>query len=166
MGEFIDTVRAAGSPTQQLKLLNSFRPAELALSGASEEQWDAAVYATLDRAALLKRLLRGRSSSAAGSGSADSTPRSSTNGGGTPSGAPAFDGPVAALLPGDCLGALMLEATRQQLAQAGAAVGADGPQLLHFALESRHTECLLSERARKATAVVLLDAIRALLPRL
>jgi hypothetical protein len=58
-GEFIDHVRTAGSPTQQLKLLNNYRPAELALTGASDEQWDAAVYTTLDRATLLKRLLRG-----------------------------------------------------------------------------------------------------------
>lgn len=172
MGEFIDTVRAAGSPTQQLKLLNSFRPAELALSGASEEQWDAAVYATLDRAALLKRLLRGQGGSsaapgrAAGFGSADSTPRSSADSGGSPGGTPTFDGPVAALLPGDRLGALMLEATRQQLALPGAAASRVGAQPLHFALGSRHTECLLDERARKATAVLLMDAIRALLSHL
>lgn len=166
MGEFIDTVRAAGGPAQQLKLLNSWRPAELALAGASGEQWDAAVYAALDRATLLKRLLRG-AGRGAGFGSAGSTPRSSDGSGGSPGGAaPAFAGPVAALLPRDRLGALMLEATRQALAQASAPSGAGSPQLLHFALESRHTECLLSERARKATAVLLLDAVRALLPRL
>lgn len=205
MGEFIDTVRTAGSPTQQLKLLNSYRPAELALTGASEEQWDAAVYTTLDRATLLKRLMRASGSAAStavgssssghggsgfGGGSADSSPRYSSSaagssgspwGGGNEAG-PAFSGPVAALLPRDRLGALMLEATQHHLAAqplpagspaAAAARGSamsgrvsSSSQVLHIPLDSRHTECLLSDRARKATSVLLMDAVRALLPRL
>lgn len=41
MGEFVDYMRGASSPPQQLKRLNHFRPA--AEAGVSEEQWDAAV---------------------------------------------------------------------------------------------------------------------------
>ena len=188
MGEFIDTVRAAGSPTQQFKLLNSYRPPELEAGGASQEQWEAAVYATLDRAALLKRLLSGGlggggAGSASGStggfggsgeASGGSSPassalsRSGSNGGtgGADGGSgPAFSGLVVALLPRDRLGALMLDATRQALrrpAPAGEGVAA----VVHVPLDTRHTECLLSEQGRKATAVLLADAVRAVLPRL
>ena len=69
---------------------------------------------------------------------------------------------MVALLPRDRLGALMLEATRQQLQRpAGEQQG-----VLHMPLDTRHTECLLSEQGRQATAVLLTDAVRAVLPRL
>lgn len=165
-------MRTAGSPTQQLRLLNRYRPAELAASGASEEQWDAAVYTTLDRATLIKRLLRAGSAGGEGAGfggaggSAASTPGSSASGSPAAQLAP-FTGPVAALLPRDRLGALMLDATRRALAAgSGGSTAAAGAELAHIPLDARHTECLLSDRGRQATAVQMVDAIRALLPRL
>lgn len=184
MGDFVDHVRAAGSPTAQLKLLNAYRPAELALSGASEEQWDAAVYTTLDRATLLKRLLRdgGGGGGDDGAGFASSTSGASSPAGSAPdagsstgagasisASAPAaaeqtFDGPVVALLPRDRLGTLMLETTRHKLGRPAAAAGDAGVQ--HVPLDTRHTECLLTEHGRQATAVLLTDAIRAVLQRL
>lgn len=179
MGEFIDHVRAAGSPTQQLKLLHAYRPPELGLGGASEEQWDAAVYTTLDRSTLLKRLLRGGDAGGGSAGlltgfpSGGSSPVASTasgsNGSAAGSSAPgdaaAFGGPVVALLPRDRLGALMLEATRQALRRP-AAPAPGQPEVAHVPLDTRHTECLLSEQGRRATAALLADAIRAVLPRL
>lgn len=163
MGDFIDHVRTAGTPTQQLRLLNAYRPAELALTGASEEQWDAAVYTTLDRATLLKRLLRDTAASeaASASGSPYSSSASSSSGGAAAA-APTFVGPVAALLPRDRLGAMMLDATRQHLRRPSTSASAGG--VLHVPLEARHTECLLSEQGQQATAVMLVDAVRALLP--
>lgn len=115
MGEFIDSLRAAGSPSQQLRLLNAYRPAELAAVGAGEEHWDAAVYSTLDRATLLKRLLRGAAYGGSAAGSGSSTPSSSSVASSSSGvgGMPAFGGPVAAVLPRDRLGAMMLEATRR-----------------------------------------------------
>ena len=168
-GEFIDHVRTAGSPTQQLKLLNTYRPAELALTGASDEQWDAAVYTTLDRATLLKRLLRGGHASSGsfggrGFGGSSASSPSGSSGPGSSAGvdAAAFSGPVVALLSRDRLGALMLEATQQHLQRpTGEQQG-----VLHMPLDTRHTECLLSEQGRQATAVLLTDAVRAVLPRL
>ena len=157
-------------------MLNSYRPAELAPTGASEEQWDAAVYATLDRATLLRRLLQGdgSGSTTASSGFGTAAPSalpggtSSTAGSGSSAGSAAaataeFGGPVAALLPRDRLGELMLEATQRRLRHAAAAAA---PQVLSVPLEARHTECFLSEQARQATAVRLTDTIRAVLPQL
>lgn len=156
MGEFIDHVRAAGSPTQQLKLLNRYRPASFAAgsggaggSPSSEEAWDAAVYATLDRASLLKRLLR----NAAGGDDTDGASSSS-------SAVAPLDGPVAALLPRDRLGSLLLDATRRCCSADAAAA------LLHLTLGARHTECLLTEAGRAETAEAVAEAVRALLQRL
>lgn len=167
MGEFIDHVRAAGSPTQQLKLLNVYRPAELGLGGASDEQWDAAVYTTLDRSTLLKRLLRGGDASGGGASGGSSPVASSAGGsaGDADCGSAAFGGPVVALLPRDRLGVLMLEATRQALRRP-AATAPGQAEVEHVPLDTRHTECLLSEQGRRATAALLADAIRAVLPRL
>ena len=178
MGEFIDHVRAAGSPTQQLKLLHAYRPPELGLGGASEEQWDAAVYTTLDRSTLLKRLLRGGDASGGSTGLPSGFPSGSSSpvasaasdgngsaGGRGPGDAAAFGGPVVALLPRDRLGALMLEATRRALRRP-AAPAPGQPEVVHVPLDTRHTECLLSEQGRLATAALLADAIRAVLPRL
>lgn len=194
MGEFIDTVRAAGSPTQQLKALNAYRPSELAGGGgASEEQWDAAVYTTLDRATLLKHLMRSNSSSGgaaaassgggsnsrgfggAGGSSGAGSPASSVGtatsvvgGGEAPASVSPFTGPVVALLPRDRVGVLMLEATRQALRRPAAAPGVIPGEhsVVHVPLETRHTECLLSEQGRAAAAVLLADAVRAVLLRL
>lgn len=132
MGEFVDVVRGAGSPAAQLKLLNSFRPPELA---DAEEAWDAAVYTTLDRAGLLKRLSRGPAA--------------------TPPGV--FDGPVATLLPEDRIGALFLAATTPHC---------DVDRVLSLGLTSRHTECLLTDRARRETAAAVVAALKSLLPQL
>lgn len=188
MGDFIDTVRAAGSPTQQFKLLNSYKPPELEAGGATQEQWEAAVYATLDRASLLKRLLASaRGGSAAGSASGSTAGfggSGAASGGSSPasgslsrtgsgagasgtngSSGQAFGGPVVALLPRDRLGALMLDSTRQALRRPAQA-GEGATAVVHVPLDTRHTECLLSERGRQATAVLLMDAVRAVLPRL
>ena len=164
MGEFIDSLRAAGSPSQQLRLLNAYRPAELAAVGAGEEHWDAAVYSTLDRATLLKRLLRGAAYGGSAAGSGSSTPSSSSVASSSSGvgGMPAFGGPVAAVLPRDRLGAMMLEATRRQLQRPGSDATPGG--VLHVPLEARHTECLLSEQGWQATAVALAEAVRAVLP--
>lgn len=53
IGEFVDFVQGAGSPTQQLKFITSFKPSD---PGIPVEAWEAAVYATLDRAASIKRM--------------------------------------------------------------------------------------------------------------
>jgi len=53
MGEFVDFVQGAGSPAQQLKFITSFKPSDPSISVST---WETAVYATLDRAASLKRM--------------------------------------------------------------------------------------------------------------
>lgn len=132
MGEFVDVVRSAGSPSAQLKLLNSFRPPELA---DAEEAWDAAVYTTLDRAGLLKRLVKG--------------PRARSPG--------VFRGPSATVLPHDRIGSLFLAATLPHLQR---------DALLELQIPSRHTECLLTDAARRDTTAAIVEAIKFLLPRL
>lgn len=136
IGEFVDFVRGAGSPSQQLKLLASFKPAEL---GVAPEAWDAAVYATLDRAAALKRLLRA-------SGDGEGAPRE------------VFDGPTALVVPRDRLGRSFVDASRPYLSAQG------GPVVVP--LEARHTETLLSPPARGAAAVGIASAVHTLLERL
>ncbi|KDD75072.1 hypothetical protein H632_c889p0 [Helicosporidium sp. ATCC 50920] len=87
IGEFVDAVRAAGAPSAQLRLLNAYRPPELR---GQEAAWDAAIYTTLDRAGLLKRLVRAQ----------------------LPQQPPTrFDGPAALLVPKDRLGELFRDAT-------------------------------------------------------
>lgn len=169
MGDFIDHVRAAGSPTQQLRLLNGYRPTDLLAGGASDEQWDAAVYATLDRAALLKRLLAANGGGGGSDASSGSSPTDSEASGGSAWGdGPVFAGPVVALLPRDRLGLLMLEATRRALRRPAPAPDTTPGEhaVVHVPLEARHTECLLTEQARSSTAALLADAVRAMLPRL
>jgi thioesterase domain-containing protein len=138
MGEFVDFVRGAGSPSQQLKQISSFKPVEL---GVPPEAWDAAVYATLDRAAALKRLLR----------------VSTAEGGLAPR--EAFTGPSAMVVPRDRLGRAFVEASRPHLAP-----GEDG--VVVVPLESRHTEALLSPGARAAASAGVASAVAALLERL
>lgn len=146
MGELVDFVRSATSPAQQLKLLNSFKPRDC----VSDEQWDAAVYTTLDRATALKRLMRG-----AHGGSGPSSSSSGAVAGG-------FTGPSALLAPSDRIGQQLLEASRRHLGD-GSAAAAD---MTVLGLEARHTECVLEERARQATALRVVDAVRLLLRRL
>jgi thioesterase domain-containing protein len=153
IGEFVDRVRGAGSPSAQLKLLAGFKPAG---AGVAPEAWDAAVYATLDRAAVLKRLARGSGGAvgagAGGAGGAGAAP-------GAPAAAPApvrFGGPAALVAPRDRLGAAFLTATR-------AALGPRGAALVHVPLEARHTECLLTPAARAAAAAGVAAAVEALL---
>jgi hypothetical protein len=61
---------------------------------------------------------------------------------------------VAALLPRDRLGGMMLDATSRQLRRG---------DVLHVPLGARHTECLLSPQGRQETAAALTDAVKALL---
>jgi thioesterase domain-containing protein len=140
MGEFVDFVRGAGSPSQQLKQISSFKPADL---GIPPEAWDAAVYATLDRAAALKRLLRVSTSGESGA----LAPKE------------AFTGPSAMVVPRDRLGRAFVEASRPYLA-----AGEDG--VLVVPLEARHTEALLSSGARAAAMEAVTSAVAALLERL
>jgi hypothetical protein len=135
IGEFVDFVRGAGSPTAQLKLISSFKPPDL---GVPAEAWDAAVYATLDRAAALKRLLRAR-------GEGEPKP---------------FDGPAVLVGPRDRLGRAFVEASARLLA------GGSADGVMHIPLESRHTETLLSQSSRAAAALGVTSAVQALLPRL
>lgn len=141
MGEFVDFVRGAGSPSQQLKQISSFKPVEL---GVPPEAWDAAVYATLDRAAALKRLLR-VSTSAVGD---DALAPKDT-----------FTGPSAMVVPRDRLGRAFVEASRPYLA-----AGEDG--VVVVPLEARHTEALLSPGARAAAVAGVASAVATLLERL
>jgi thioesterase domain-containing protein len=138
MGEFVDFVRGAGSPSQQLKQISSFKPAEL---GVPPEAWDAAVYATLDRTAALKRLLR------AGGGDGALAPKE------------AFTGPAAMVVPRDRLGRAFVEASRPYLA-----AGED--DFMVVSLEARHTEALLSPGARAAAVAGVTSAVASLLERL
>ena len=140
MGEFVDFVRGAGSPSQQLKQISSFKPAEL---GIPPEAWDAAVYATLDRAAALKRLLR----------------VSSTGGEGGLAPKEAFTGPTAMVVPRDRLGRAFVEASRPHLA-----AGEDG--VVVVPIEARHTEALLSPAARAAAVTAVASVVAKLLERL
>lgn len=204
MGEFVDTLRAAPTPAAQLKLLNQFRPPG---DQVSEEQWDAAIYTTVDRwgggtwtkreggsakkrvraegdvapaatfpiwlpkpesnpswlpssppgrrSNTLKRMLRAAAAAASqaepGSGAAA----------GTAAAAPeVFRGPVVLLEPSDRLGKQFVEVSRRHLG------GEGGPEPAHISLDARHTECVLGERARRATALQLVDALRQVLERL
>lgn len=139
MGEFVDFVRGAGSPSQQLKQISSFKPVEL---GVPPEAWDAAVYATLDRSAALKRLLR-----------------VGTSGDGALAPKEAFTGPSAMVVPRDRLGRAFVEASRPHLA-----AGEDG--VVVIPLEARHTEALLSPGARAAATAGVASAVATLLERL
>lgn len=134
MGEFVDFVRGAGSPTQQLKLIASYRPLD---PSVPREAWDAAVYATLDRAATLKRMLRARGV------------YSSLQ----------FDGPAAIVVPRDRLGMAFVDASRSLLH------GGQGEdeKLVHVPIDARHTECLLSQVGRSAAATGVTKAVQALL---
>jgi thioesterase domain-containing protein len=159
IGEFVDRVRGAGSPSAQLKLLAGFKPAG---AGVAPEAWDAAVYATLDRAAVLKRLARGSGGGAGGAGGGGGLGGAGAGGAGAASGSPAapapvrFGGPAALVAPRDRLGAAFLAATR-------AALGPRGAALVHVPLEARHTECLLTPAARAAAAAGVAAAVEALL---
>lgn len=153
MGEFVDYVRGAGSPTQQLKLIGSFKPPAL---GVPEEAWDAAVYATLDRAAVLKRMVR-----------ADAETETKPG---------VFDGPAAMLVPRDRLGRAFTEAIKEYLSRPAATTARSSSssynnddemeQAVHVPLETRHTECLLSDSGRKATAIAIAETVETLLRRL
>jgi hypothetical protein len=143
MGEFVATMRAAGSPAQQLEKLNVYRSVGYA-AVVSEEAWDAAVYITLDRATVIRRLLGVLREEQDGGGAGPS------------SAAGAGLGPTAVLAPADRLGAMFVDACKQRL----------GDDLLHVPLDSRHTECLLSDRARQATALRLIEAVRQVLTQL
>lgn len=179
-------------PAQQLKLVNKYRPAE----ALSEEQWDVAVYTTLDRATLLKRLLRSAASPTSTAASTTSTPTPTSSpsaaargntfrsGSGRAGAAPSphvFDGPAAALVPRDRLGQMFLDATRRQCsgpqeagAGSSAAAGPGGSSdsstsssaVVHYPLDARHTECLLTEEGRQDVAMQLTEALRAILPQL
>jgi len=138
MGEFVDFVRSAGSPSQQLKQISSFKPVEL---GVPPEAWDAAVYATLDRSAALKRLLR---VSTSGIGDGALAPKE------------AFTGPSAMVVPRDRLGRAFVEASRPHLA-----AGENG--VVVIPLEARHTEALLSPGARVAAVAGVASAVATLL---
>lgn len=145
MGEFVDFVRGAGTPTRQLKLISSFKPPEV---GISAEAWDAAVYATLDRAAVLKRLVKPLRVELNKDPESQASSRSPKD----------FDGPAAVILPRDRLGSALLQASEKQLSNTGG--------IIHVPLESRHTECLLTASARSATASALSDAVLSVLRRL
>lgn len=154
MGEFVDHVRQAGSPTEQLKLICSFKPDD---SSASQEAWDAAVYATLDRAALLKRLMRARTHGVHNHGNQGAA--AAAGGGGSVEDSMAFNGPSALILPQDRLGKVLLDASRPYLSL-------ENRCEVHVPLESRHTECLLSLSGRTAAATATSRALRALLEEL
>lgn len=147
MGEFVDFVRADPSPTQQLKLLNSFKPAEL----VNEDGWHAAVYTTLDRATALRRLLR------AAYASAPAPAAGAGQGAAAPANEEVFGGPAAMLVPSGRLGQQFVEASRQRLGGGG---------VVQLQLDCRHTECVLGDRALQATALQVVDAIRLLLQRI
>ncbi len=150
IGEFLEFVRTADSPAQQLKLVNAYRP-----EGLSAEQWDAAVYTTLDRATLLKRLAREANAAAAARTTAQAGPSRSTV---VPAPARTFHGPVSAVLPRDRLGLMFLDAAR---------ACCPGEDVDMVPLDDcRHTECLLTEGARAATAQRTTRAIVALLERI
>ena len=91
IGEFVDFVQGAGSPTQQLKFITSFKPADPSIP---VEAWEAAVYATLDRAAALKRMA-----------SISSTPMDT------------YDGPSSVILPKDRLGRELRRASDPYLSE-------------------------------------------------
>lgn len=211
MGDFVDTLRAAPTPAAQLKLLNQFRPPG---DQVSEEQWDAAIYTTVDRwggvtwkereggsadkkrgecreeggaegdvapaatvpiwlpkpqsnpsglpssppgrrSNTLKRMLR-----AAAAAASQADPSSGAAAAGPAAAAEVFHGPVVLLEPSDRLGKQFVEVSRQHLC------GEGGPEPAHISLDARHTECVLGERARRATALQLVDALRRVLERL
>ena len=144
IGEFLEYVHTTPTPAAQLKLVN----ADAALS---VDQRDAVIYTMLDRATLLKRLLRAGPDAEQRVAQQPDAPSSSAQARAPGETEPqAFHGPVAALLPRDRLGAKFLEAAGEE----------------HVALEQRHTECLLSEPARRATAERVAQAVAGLLQRL
>ena len=88
IGEFVDFVTGAGSPANQLKFLTSFKPSDPQVSLSS---WETAVYATLDRAASLKRI------GIEPSGTSDT-----------------FSGPTVLIVPRDRLGKALSAASASQ----------------------------------------------------
>lgn len=152
MGEFVDFIRGAGSPTQQLKLIASFKPQAL---GVPEEAWDAAVYATLDRAAMLKRMGKAAEGPESVSATVASTSSNTSTSGASHD---KFHGPTALLVSRDRLGRAFVDASRGYLANSG--------ETVHMPLETRHTECLMNERGRQVTSGAIGDAVEALLQRL
>ena len=158
MGEFVDFVRGAGSPSQQLKLISQFKPAEL---GVPSEAWDAAVYATLDRAAALKRLLRANGGGSNGTAGEERSEESSTTAAvqqqqQQQQQMKKFGGPTAMVVPRDRLGRSFVEASKPHLSG-----GEDEPVVVP--LEARHTETLLSQSGRGAAAVAVASAVQTLL---
>lgn len=85
IGEFVDFVQGAGSPTQQLKFITSFKPSDPSVPVAA---WETAVYATLDRAASLKRM--------------GIQPHVGTD---------TYEGPTAIIVPKDRVGKSLLDAS-------------------------------------------------------
>jgi thioesterase domain-containing protein len=136
MGEFVDYVRNAGSPSQQLKLISELKPTDMIIG---EDAWDAAVYTTLDRSSVLKRLIMNREEEREGEGEV------------------VFRGPTALILPRGRLGRLFAEASEKRLEE---------EQVIEIGLEERHTECLLSKKGRQSAVIALTDAVSQLLQRL
>lgn len=136
IGEFVDYVRGAGTPTRQLKLISSFKPSDI---GVSAEAWDAAVYATLDRAAVLKKLVQPAKSS---SKDAEHEQRGASA---------TFGGAAAVVVPSDRLGTALFQSSQKAF---------NNPRgVVNIPLESRHTECLLTSSSRTSTAVSLEAAL-------
>lgn len=129
IGEFVDFVQGAGSPTQQLKFITSFKPSDPSIP---VEAWEAAVYATLDRAAALKRIGAEPSASAE-----------------------IFAGPSAIIVPKDRLGKALSRASAPYLSDPKGSLSLTVEQRHTECLLSRVGRQEVAERITKALEYLL-----------
>lgn len=129
IGEFVDTLHAAGGAEEQFEFLGSYKV------DAENEHWDPALYALLDRASIMEKLL------AEHCVEVEHSPEW-------------FDGPTVMLVPQGELGELFVEASKDGIA---------AESIVRIALRYAHTECLKTETGRKSVVKGLTEAVEGLI---
>jgi thioesterase domain-containing protein len=171
IGEFVDSIQGCGGPGEQYQFLSSLKPT--VDNGVDvDKEWECAIYALLDRAHLLERLIlnhhRGRHRKGAVKimeendgtgtgtgttvdGTAADTIMTSTNSKGDMDW---FNGPTVMLLPQGEFGELFVDGSKAWVGEAG---------LVKINVKARHTELLLGKGNFENVVNILSESVEGLL---